>query len=149
MTESENGGAAAVGPGEPASAGQGIRGWIAFAALSGAVSVIAGAFAAHGLDLATQADRIGWLRTGSQYEGLHALAMLMTATLSSLGRLQPRAARWAQWLFAAGSVIFPGTLYCLALGGPRWLGAVTPIGGLAFICGWLMLCWAARETGGT
>jgi uncharacterized membrane protein YgdD (TMEM256/DUF423 family) len=118
------------------------RGWIAFAALSGAVSVIAGAFAAHGLDPVAKAAQIGWLHTGSQYEALHALAMLAVAALAGLGRLSPIAA-WAQRLFAAGSILFPAALYGLALDGPRWLGAVAPLGGMAFILGWFALAAAA------
>jgi len=118
------------------------RGWIAFAALSGAVSVIAGAFAAHGLDPSTKAAEIGWLHTGSQYEALHAVVMLAVAALAGARRLS-HLATWAQWLFLAGSVLFPAALYGLALGGPRWLGAVAPFGGTAFILGWLALAAAA------
>lgn len=117
------------------------RGWIAFAALSGGLSVIAGAFAAHGLDTETQAAEIGWLRTGSLYEALGALAMLAVAALS--GRLAPGWALWAQRLFVVGSILFPGALYGLALHLPRWLGAVAPLGGTAFILGWLAFATAA------
>jgi uncharacterized membrane protein YgdD (TMEM256/DUF423 family) len=121
------------------------KGWIAVAALSGALSVIVGAFAAHGLDPHTEAglQARGWLQTGSQYEAVHALAMLAVATLSTAGRLSARLATWAQGLFLAGSVFFPGALYALALGGPLWFGAVAPVGGLAFILGWLCLAGAA------
>jgi uncharacterized membrane protein YgdD (TMEM256/DUF423 family) len=117
------------------------RSWIAFAALSGAVSVIAGAFAAHGLDAEAQAREIGWLHTGSQYEALHALAILAVVALAP--RLNAGWARIAQWLFAVGSVLFPAALYGLALHLPRWLGAVAPIGGSAFILGWMALATAA------
>jgi uncharacterized membrane protein YgdD (TMEM256/DUF423 family) len=117
------------------------RGWIAFAALSGAVSVIAGAFAAHGLDAETQAKEIGWLHTGSLYEALHALAILAVVALGA--RLNPGWARAAQWLFLLGSILFPAALYGLALHLPRWLGAVAPIGGSAFILGWVALAVAA------
>jgi uncharacterized membrane protein YgdD (TMEM256/DUF423 family) len=127
MTESEN-----TVPG---------RGWIAFAALSGAVSVIAGAFAAHGLDAETQAKEIGWLHTGSQYEALHALAIL--AVLALTPRLSIRWARISKWLFLVGSILFPAALYGLALHLPRWLGVVAPIGGTAFILGWASLAVAA------
>ncbi len=117
------------------------RGWIAFAALSGAVSVIAGAFSAHGLDAQTQAKEIGWLQAGSQYEALHALAILAVVALSA--RLSIGWARAAQWLFLVGSLLFPAALYGLALHLPRWLGAVAPIGGSAFILGWVALAVAA------
>ena len=119
------------------------RGFIVFAALSGAISVIAGAFAAHGLDAVAQAKEIGWLHTGSQYAGSHALAMLAVACLAGMGRLSTKFAVPAQWLFLTGSVLFPAALYGLALHGPRLLGAVAPIGGTAFILGWLMLAVSA------
>jgi uncharacterized membrane protein YgdD (TMEM256/DUF423 family) len=119
------------------------RGWIVVAALSGAVSVIAGAFAAHGLDPHTEtgAKAREWLQIGSHYEAVHALAMLAAAALSA--RLSARPAVAAQGLFLAGSILFPGALYALALGGPLWFGAVAPIGGTAFILGWLSLALAA------
>jgi len=118
-------------------------GWIAIAAISGGISVIAGAFAAHGLDAAMQSAEIGWLHTGSLYEALHALAMLAVASLAAGGLLRVRPAYIAQWSFMAGSIVFPSALYGLALHGPRWLGAIAPIGGLAFIAGWALLAWAA------
>ena len=119
------------------------RGWIVAAALSGAVAVIFGAFAAHGIDAATPAGSKAreWLQTGSRYEAIHALAMLAVTALAS--RLNARLAGVALVLFLVGSVLFPGALYGLALGGPRWLGAVAPVGGLSFILGWLSFALAA------
>ena len=137
MTQSENSGAAIL---QTQAAG---KGFIAFAALSGAVSVIAGAFAAHGLDAVAEAKEIGWLHIGSQYAAVHAVAMLAVACLAGMGRLNTKFAVAAQWLFLAGSVLFPAALYGLALHGPRLLGAVAPIGGTAFIIGWLMVAAAA------
>jgi len=137
MTQSENSGAAIL---QTQAAG---RGFIAFAALSGAVSVVAGAFAAHGLDAVAEAKEIGWLHIGSQYAAIHALAMLAVACLAGMGRLSTKFAVAAQWLFLAGGVLFPAALYGLALNGPRLLGAVAPIGGTAFIIGWLMVAAAA------
>jgi uncharacterized membrane protein YgdD (TMEM256/DUF423 family) len=131
MTQSENRVKAATG------------GWIVFASVSGGISLIAGAFAAHGLDAASQATEIGWLHTGSLYEALHALAMLAVASLTAGGLLRARPAYIAQWSFMTGSIVFPSALYGLALHGPRWLGAIAPIGGLAFITGWAALAWAA------
>ena len=121
------------------------RGWIVVAALSGAVSVMAGAFGAHGIDASTAAGARAreWLQTGSHYEIAHALAILAVAALTRRAGLKEGLATAAQILFLAGSVLFPGALYALALGGPRWLGAVAPIGGLAFILGWLALALAA------
>jgi uncharacterized membrane protein YgdD (TMEM256/DUF423 family) len=119
------------------------RGWIVVAALSAGVSVVAGAFAAHGLDPHTEAGAKAreWLQIGSHYEMVHALAMLAVVALSA--GLNARLAVVTQWLFLAGSIFFPGALYALALGGPLWFGAVAPVGGLAFIVGWLSLAIAA------
>jgi uncharacterized membrane protein YgdD (TMEM256/DUF423 family) len=125
---------------DPASAG---GGWIVFAAISGAASVIAGAFAAHALDAATEAAEIGWLHTGSQYEALHALTILAVVALTQGGRIGGRGAILAQWLFAAGNIFFPLALYGLAFHFPRWLGAVAPLGGSAYILGWFSLAAAA------
>ena len=121
------------------------KGWIIVAALSGAISIIVGAFAAHGLDVTTEAGRKAreWLQTGSQYELIHAVAILAVVALARGAMLNGPVAVAALCLFLAGSVLFPGALYALAFGGPRWLGAVAPIGGTAFILGWLSLGLAA------
>ncbi len=113
--------------------------WTSLAAISGFLSVAFGAFAAHGV-----ADPLAreWLRTGSTYEFLHALATLACAALVVAGA--PRA-RFAPAFFLGGSLLFSGSLYAMALGGPRWLGAVTPIGGLLFLAGWAVLAWAVRR----
>ncbi len=115
------------------------RDWAAsLAALSGAVAVTAGAFAAHAVrDLAARE----LLRTGATYQATHALAALIAALAG--GRLG-RGARPATWLFLAGTVLFSGSLYGLALGAPRLVGAIAPLGGLALIAGWLALAFAAR-----
>ena len=124
------------------------RGWIVVAALSGAVSVMAGAFGAHGIDASTAAGARAreLLQTGSHYEIAHALAILAVAALTRRAGLKEGLATAAQILFLAGSVLFPGALYALALGGPRWLGAVTPVGGSLMILGWLLLAFRAWRT---
>jgi len=111
--------------------------WLALAALSGLLSVAAGAFAAHGI-----ADPMakGLLRTGASYEMTHALAVFVCAVVFALGGER---ARLAPPVFLVGAVLFSGSLYVLALGGPRWLGAVTPLGGLLFMAGWALLAWSA------
>ena len=126
------------------------KGWIVVAALSGAVSVVVGAFAAHGLDVSTEAGRKAreWLQTGSQYEMVHALAMLAVVALARGAMVNGSWAAVAQCLFLTGSVLFPVALYALAFGGPRWFGAVAPIGGTAFILGWLSLGLAALMRAG-
>jgi uncharacterized membrane protein YgdD (TMEM256/DUF423 family) len=117
--------------------------WIILAALSGAASVALGAFAAHGVDTSTPAGlkAAGWLETGSRYQAIHALAMLAIVMLAA--RLHPGFAAAAQSLFITGTLLFCGALYVMALGGPRWMGAVAPIGGLSFIAGWLSLAVSA------
>lgn len=103
----------------------------ALAALSGAIAVIAGAFAAHG----AAGKAAEWLRTGAQYQLAHAVAALVALGLPN--------GRGAALLFLLGSAVFAGTLYAMALGWPRWLGAVTPVGGAVMIGGWLVLAAAA------
>jgi uncharacterized membrane protein YgdD (TMEM256/DUF423 family) len=121
------------------------KGWIVVAALSGAIAIAVGAFAAHGLDLSTEAGRKAreWLQTGSQYEMIHALAIVAVVALARSAAVNLPWALVAQCLFLVGSVLFPGALYALAFGGPRWFGAVAPVGGGAFILGWLALGLAA------
>ena len=101
------------------------------AALSGAVAVAAGAFGAHG----ASGQAVEWLKTGGQYQLIHAVAALVAVRMQAKG---------PAWLFVGGAAVFAGTLYLMALGLPRWLGAVTPIGGAALIAGWLWLAWSAR-----
>lgn len=96
-------------------------------ALSGAVAVIAGAYGAHG----ALGKAVEWLRTGAEYQMIHALAGLYAA-----GRV---GGRGIAWLFLLGAAVFAGTLYAMALGAPHILGAVTPFGGLGMIAGWLWL----------
>jgi len=100
------------------------------AALSGALAVAAGAFAAHG----ASGQAVEWLKTGGQYQLIHAVAAL--AALRMGERISP-------WLFVAGGALFAGTLYAMAFGGPRWFGAITPIGGVALIAGWVCLAVGA------
>lgn len=106
-----------------------MNGLAALAALSGAMAVIAGAFGAHG----AEGQAAGWLRTGAEYQMVHALAALVA--LGWAGGRGPAA------LFVAGGLIFGGTLYAMALGAPRVLGAVTPVGGALLIGGWLWAAW--------
>ncbi|VVT10471.1 conserved membrane hypothetical protein [Sphingomonas sp. EC-HK361] len=105
---------------------------LALAALSGAVAVAAGAFGAHG----ASGDAAEWLKTGGHYQLIHAVAALVATKLEMHG---------PGWLFLAGGAIFAGTLYLMALGLPRWLGAITPIGGALLIGGWLWMAWIAAR----
>lgn len=108
-------------------------------ALLGMMAVMAGAFGAHA---APDEHVRELLRTGAQYEGLHALAALLAfAALPALGR-------WSSaggWLLAAGALMFGGSLDALAIGAPRLVGIITPIGGLSMILGWLGLAIGAAR----
>jgi uncharacterized membrane protein YgdD (TMEM256/DUF423 family) len=117
--------------------------WIFLGALGGALAVVAGAFGAHGL-----ADRLGprelqlW-ETAARYLMYGSLAML---GVGLFGAQRPRPGVGAAgWCLLAGSVIFSGTVFSLALGGPRWLGAITPLGGTLLIAGFLTFAWSARS----
>jgi uncharacterized membrane protein YgdD (TMEM256/DUF423 family) len=110
-------------------------------ALSGALAVALGAFAAHGLRSRIGADALATFETGARYHMYHALALLAVAW--ACARWPGAWASAAGWLFVAGTVLFSGSLYLLAITGVRALGAITPLGGLAFILGWLALAWAA------
>jgi uncharacterized membrane protein YgdD (TMEM256/DUF423 family) len=107
------------------------------AAISGLVAIAVGAFAAHGVHDPQARD---WLRTGATYGFMHTMTTFACATFMQIGA---RRARFAPAFFLPGVVLFSGSLYAMALGGPRWLGAITPIGGLLFLAGWATLVWAA------
>ena len=117
------------------------RTFLALGAVSGALAVVAGAFGAHGLRGRLSPDLLAVFETAARYHMYHALALIAVAAIAT--RLQGRGADVAGWLFVAGTVVFSGSLYLLALGGPRWLGAITPLGGLCFIVGWVALAWSA------
>ncbi len=109
-------------------------------ALSAGIAVALGAFAAHGLKSRLAPDMLATFEVGARYQMYHALALLGVAFAAS---------RWggggiaaAGWLFVAGTILFSGSLYLLSTTGVRWLGAITPFGGLCFIAGWLVLAWA-------
>ncbi|HAI12305.1 MAG TPA: DUF423 domain-containing protein [Phycisphaerales bacterium] len=112
-------------------------------ALFGMLGVILGAFGAHGLKDQISESMMANYQTGVQYHMIHALALLGTALASA--RLRQNTVVLAGWFFVAGIIIFSGSLYIMALTGMKWLGAITPIGGVALIVGWLLLligAWA-------
>jgi len=106
------------------------------------VGVAAGAFGAHALKARLTPDEIAIWQTGVQYHLWHALGLL-AAGLLLLQRQDNTPLVVASWLFVAGIVLFSGSLYALALTGARGFGAVTPIGGIAFLGGWAAMAWAA------
>lgn len=117
--------------------------FVVIAALSGAISVAAGAFGAHALRARLEPRLLEVFETGAQYQMYHALALMAVAWVAS---------RWpgslptaSGWLFVAGTILFSGSLYAMALTGVRALGAITPLGGVCFIAGWVSLAVAVMR----
>lgn len=106
-------------------------------ALSGAISVLLGAFGAHALRDRLTPQLLDTFETGVRYQIYHALAILFVAF--ALTRWSSNLIGYAGWAFVLGTLLFSGSLYLLALTGTRWLGAITPFGGVAFIAGWILL----------
>ncbi|HJW05117.1 MAG TPA: DUF423 domain-containing protein [Rhodanobacter sp.] len=107
--------------------------------VTGASAVLLGAFGAHALRGVLDARGSELWHTAVDYHVWHALALAVAAGLG-----QGHSRRLAMFAFAAGIVLFSGSLYALALGAPRWVGIITPFGGLAFVVGWLALGWTLR-----
>jgi uncharacterized membrane protein YgdD (TMEM256/DUF423 family) len=112
-------------------------------ALSAFIAVAAGAFGAHALRARLSPELLAVFETGARYQMYHALALLGVAW--AVTRWPGPLLIWAGWLFALGTLLFSGSLYALALSGIRWLGAITPLGGVAFLAGWLCLALAVRN----
>ena len=117
------------------------RGLVAAGSINAAIAVAAGAFAAHGLRSRIDARALEVFETGARYQMYHALAIILAALVATRG------AATAGWIFQAGIVLFSGSLYALALTDVKVLGAITPIGGLAFLVGWAWLAWSALRGG--
>lgn len=115
-----------------------------FACLNLALAVALGAFGAHGLKARVAPEHLAWWQTAVDYHFWHALGLLAIGLLL-LHHPHLSGARPAGWLLQLGIVIFCGSLYAMTLGAPRWFGAITPIGGLSFIAGWLILAWATFQ----
>jgi uncharacterized membrane protein YgdD (TMEM256/DUF423 family) len=113
--------------------------WIG--ALAAFIGVAFGAFGAHGLRGRLPPESLAVFETGVRYQMYHAFALFVVAI--ALDRFGGWSVRSAGWLFTVGIVVFSGSLYALALTGVRSFGAITPIGGLAFLAGWALLVWAA------
>ena len=110
-----------------------------FALIAGAMlaasGVALGAFGAHGLRALLPPEALGWWQTAVQYQMWHAIGLV------AIGAAPVERTRGPAWMLAAGTIIFSGSLYAMALSGARWLGAVTPVGGLMMIAGWAWLAW--------
>ena len=114
------------------------------AAISGFLGVTAGAFGAHGLKNHVDPALLPIWHTAVLYQLIHTLALLMLVGLAA--HVNQQALRWSSRLFGAGIVIFSGSLYILVLSNVKWLGAITPIGGVCFLAGWLCLILGAGKT---
>ncbi len=115
--------------------------WLATGALACALSITAGAFGAHGLEARLETDDLAVWETAARYLMYSGFGLIL---IGILAQTQARPGfTWAAALLAGGAVVFCGTLFALALGGPRWLGAVTPLGGLAMIVAFVLLAWTA------
>jgi uncharacterized membrane protein YgdD (TMEM256/DUF423 family) len=122
------------------------RAFLTVGAVFGGLGVAAGAFAAHGLKSRLAPDLLAVFETGARYQLVHAVALLVVGVLAT--RVPHPAVAAAGWLFIVGVVVFSGSLYLLAVTGVRWLGAITPIGGVALIAGWLALAWGVLRSRG-
>ncbi len=113
--------------------------WIGIAAINMAIAVALGAFGAHGLKGVVNVQQLEWWHTATLYLFIHALGLLVVGLLIRLKYTTQATA----WLLQIGIIIFAGSLYAMTLGAPRWFGAITPIGGVLMIVGWL---WLAIST---
>lgn len=117
-----------------------MRGWLFFASIFGLTGVLLGALGAHALnEHLTQSDRLAAWQTAVQYQMWHALALLAIALLSAEQVGSNRMLRIAGGLFVIGILLFSGSIYALAAGGPKLLGPITPLGGLCLLAGWVSL----------
>lgn len=120
------------------------RSFLILGALFALLSVALGAFGAHILRDRIDARSMEIFQTGAHYQGYHALALLILG-VALVARPELSKLRTAGWLFVAGTVIFSGSLYALSTTGVKWLGAITPIGGVCFLSGWLILLVVAAS----
>lgn len=112
--------------------------------INAALVVILGAFGAHALKARLSPEMMTVYHTGIQYHLFHALGLLAVGLAAAW--IHPSVSlRWSGWLMLAGIVLFSGSLYLLSLTGQRWLGAVTPFGGVAFIAAWVLFCVAVAR----
>jgi uncharacterized membrane protein YgdD (TMEM256/DUF423 family) len=114
--------------------------FVAIGSISALMAVAAGAFGAHALRARLSPEYLAVFETAARYQMYHALALLAVAWATT--RWPGALLNWAGWLLVVGTVLFSGSLYGLALTGIRWLGAITPLGGVAFLAGWLCLTLA-------
>ena len=114
--------------------------FLAIGAIAAGLAVAAGAFGAHGLESRVTPERLETFKTGVAYHMYHALALLIVAWAAT--QWPGSSVTWAGYCFVGGIVVFSGSLYALVLTDTPWLGAITPLGGVAFIVGWALLAWS-------
>jgi uncharacterized membrane protein YgdD (TMEM256/DUF423 family) len=114
-----------------------VRTLLLFGAVNGLLYVALSAFAAHGLKNTIAPEQLGWFETAASYQGFHALALLASGILMQL--YEQRSFYISGLLMLLGIIIFSGSLYAMTLGAPGWFGAITPIGGISFIAGWVFM----------
>ncbi|MEM9272136.1 MAG: DUF423 domain-containing protein [Cyanobacteria bacterium P01_F01_bin.143] len=117
--------------------------FLAIAGFLGALSVASGAFATHALKNNLTVKALEIWETATKYQMYHVLALILVALLLTQTEIANSSLNIAGWAFIIGIVIFSGSLYALSLTGIKWLGAITPLGGLAFIIGWISIAIAA------
>ncbi|HEX2165726.1 MAG TPA: DUF423 domain-containing protein [Longimicrobiales bacterium] len=121
-----------------------MKGFVVAGALLAAAAVAAGAFGAHALADRLTPERLATWETAARYHLIHAVALVLLGAIAARWPTPLLAVSGALFLF--GILVFGGTVYALALGGPRWLGAITPLGGLALIAGWVVMAVAVARS---
>lgn len=119
------------------------RVFLMLGAISAGLGVAAGAFGAHALKERLSPEMLATFEVGVRYQMYHAFALFVVAWV--LSRWPSSLVVTSGWAFVVGTLLFSGSLYVLTLSGVRWLGAITPLGGVAFLIGWGCLAWAARN----
>ncbi|MDF9391318.1 MULTISPECIES: DUF423 domain-containing protein [Methylococcus] len=114
---------------------RGTNGWLVTTGIAGFTAVVMGAFGAHGLRNVLAPEILAVYHTGVQYHLWHTLGLGLITLLRQQAP-QSRPLAWAAWLMLAGIFLFSGSLYLLAVSGIRWLGLITPLGGVAFLAAW-------------
>ncbi len=109
------------------------------------LAVLTGAFAAHGLKATLDTRQLALFETAARYQMYHAFALMIVGGLSTLPQFSRRLLGFTVFAFGLGILLFSGSLYLLALSGLGWLGAITPLGGSAFVAGWLLLIVAVAK----
>jgi len=120
------------------------RTFVGIGAVLALLGVALGAFGAHALQTRIPPERLNTYEVAVRYQMYHALALVAVGWATT--RWQSGAITTAGWLFVAGTLIFSGAVYTLALGGPRWMGAIAPIGGMSLMAGWALLAWGVLRS---